>query len=749
MDPDKKKAKSSSTSAKPPKSAKSKDRETAKADQKPEGESIEIPLGISGVLPADDLEGTLIPSVKLEFESAPSTAREMLAAPDSLTVSWPIKGKAANLHDVVWPAQLSWVVYAKPRQDTSTVADTKTEPNMSTAQDNMSTTSDMSTPEENMSPVQGSTQPAKEEVVLRTTTVDGPTVVKIDGSGSFEVLVDNKAPVLDFIAAGLVGNEQVGFSLTLVKPPGAAVQKNSEKLDFNLGCTIAVETQPESGLRLGDIATYSATAMHNLLKQVPLEFRIVEQDAKDGKGTGDKIALTRRFDHGGMSKVKWTIGFADADGSWAKFSYSEESEEGDFEYGWELHAKAPTTGRWGRILTSETSLVVKKPVLKDFHVHANNPAQGDWTVAGEIEGFRDHEPRVRIALALVDSAHHCYPADPARATQVVLDKNGKFEKPLNGPKIALGPDGTTPSAEAFAILSLVATWDGKGGQNPISGFLSYDEDTFALFDPKASTATTSWEMSCAWIASVESGGIAPRGPKPKEGGVGHIPAPGPEAGGDQKSDLTLDEVVLDLIAWEGEIPHLYLDSKGYMTIGIGTCLVSKDHAKDPARTLKLPLRKVAADKFAEDSDPLADDDTKREVFGKIVVMAPKMTAADYKTQPRLALKREDVHAMVRTFLDEKAWPALKRNFPDYKEFPKCARRAMIDILYNAGPGFLDAGTPKNPPKAPKMREAILAKDWKTAAKEVPVKGRAERRQWRIDLFNYAQTLKDRQQERVS
>jgi len=697
MAPDKKKAK-------PPTAGKGKADDATEANKKPEGGSIEIPLGVSGVLPADDLEGTLIPTVKLEFELAPSSVSQKLAAPDSLTVSWPIKGKAANLHDVTWPAQLSWVVYAKPP---------------------------------------GGAPPPKEDVVLRTSTVDLPTVVKIDGAGSFEILVKDQAPVLDFIAAGLVGNERIGFTLSLAKPPGAAVQKSTEKLDFNLGCTIAVKTQPADGPCLGDLATYSATAMHNLLTKVPLEFKIVEQDAKDGKGTGDKVALTRHFEKGGMSEVKWTIGFADAEGSWAKFSYSEEFEEGDFEYGWELHAKAPTTGQWGRILASETSLIVKKPVLKDFYVHADNPAQGDWTVAGEIAGFRDHEPRVRIALALVDSAHHCYPADLSRATQVVLDKNGKFERKLSGPKIAPGPDGTT--AQAFAILSLVATWDGKGGQNPISGFLSYDEDTFALFDPKA---TTSWEKSCAWIASKEAGGVAPRAPKAKEGG-GHIPAPGPEAGGDQKSPLTLDEVVLDLVAWEGEIPHLYLDSKGYMTIGIGTCLVSKDRAKDPARTLKLPLRKVAEDKFAEDSDPLADDELKRTVFGKIVAMAPKMQAASYLTQPRLAMKRDDVHAMVNAFLDEKAWPAIKRNFPTHKDFPKCALRAMIEILYNCGPGFLDAGTPDAPPKAPKMRAAILATDWKSAAKEVPVKGRAERRQWRTDLFNFAQTLKDRQQERTS
>ena len=334
----------------------------------------------------------------------------------------------------------------------------------------------------------------------------------------------------------------------------------------------------------------------------------------------------------------------------------------------------------------------------------------------------------------------------ARSPQVVLKSDGSFEKALVGPKVVPGPDGTTPPAEAFAILSLVATWDGKGKQNPISGFLSYNEDTFALFNPKAST---SWDHSCAWIASQEAGHVAPRGPKPK-GGALHIPAPGPEAGGDPKSELKLDEIVADLVAWEGLVPHLYLDSKGYMTVGIGTCLVTKDHVREPKATLKLPLRLVDSDRFAHDSDALADDDAKRSTFNKVVVMAPKMPSDNYQTQPRLALRKEDADALVRAFLDQKASPALTRNFPDYSTFPKSARRAMVDILYNCGPGFLDSASKsnpeKNPARAPQMRAAILARNWTVAAEQVPKAGRAERRQWRMDLFNFAQTLEDLQKK---
>jgi hypothetical protein len=92
------------------------------------------------------------------------------------------------------------------------------------------------------------------------------------------------------------------------------------------------------------------------------------------------------------------------------------------------------------------------------------------------------------------------------------------------------------------------------------------------------------------------------------------------------------------------------------------------------------LRTVDTDRFATDADGAADDPTKQKVFERIAAMAPKQLAADYRTQPRLALTKAAVHAMVQGFLDDKALPALHRNFPDYEKFPKCARRAMIDIL---------------------------------------------------------------------
>lgn len=646
------------------------------------GQAVDIPLGIGAVLPADDLQGTLIPVVALAFDPTPADVAAALAAPKSLTVKWPIKGKIPNLHDLTLPVRLAWQALS-----------------------------------------------SDEKTVLRTTPAAGEAKMKIDGSGRFEILIGDQPPILDMIAAGLVGNGKVGYQVTLSSPPGVPVQKSPDKPTFNLGCKVDVTTDPATPLRLGDRARYTPT-LHPLLKQIPLEFRVVEQDATDAHGIGDTTALRREYGKGGdMKPIDWTIGFADPEGSWAKFSYSEEFEEGSFEYGWQLFAKAPSTGQWTPILASGAPLTVEKPSLGEFHVHADNPAAGEWTAAGQIVGFSAKAPRIRVALALVDASAQRYPAELARCPQAALDKDGKFEQKLTGPKVTPSATGETPPATAFAILSLVPTWDGKGEQHSVSGFLGYDEEKFALYDPAQST---SWAKSCAWIASQESTGIAPRGPKPKAGGL-QIPAPGPGDAASQSGPLTFDEHVLDTIAWEGKVAHLYLDSRGFMTVGIGICLVTEDKPRDPTRALKLPFKNL------ETGQPAKEEEI-RAAFDKVAIMPPGLQSSRYETHPRLELDEQTMRQMVRDYVDGKALPAVRRNFPEFDTFPKCVRRALLDILYNCGPAFFDDSKPKLPAKAPKLRAAILAKKWDVAANEVPAKGRVERKQWRMDLLNFAHRL---------
>jgi GH24 family phage-related lysozyme (muramidase) len=661
------------------------------AETKPKGDPIEIPLGITAVLPGEDLEGTLIPEVALVFDQVPEAVSHVLATPSALSVKWPIAGKAPNLHDLTLPAQLTWLVERPEEQPSSHTAE----------------------------------------------ATGAKTVVKIDGSGRFQVLVDNNPPVLEFIAARIVGSGKVRFSVSLREPPGAKTQELKDPVRFNLQCKVSVTTVPPSGLRLGDQAKYSIQVRDELAK-TELALCAVEQDAKDSGGGTDALAWRHVLPSRTSSDCSWTIGFSDGSGWWnSHFSYSENVEEGNFEYGWELRAKSPllpVDHEPFTILTSKAPLLVQKPKLAEFRVAAVDYNKGTWRAAGKIEGFSPSCPRVRVALRLVDRAGQRYPASDNDVPQVVLDKDGKFEKEIVGPKVAAPGAGEAPPMEVFAILSLVPTWKPDGKVNPISGFLGYNEETFALCDDAGKPG---WDPSSGWICSEKATDITPRPAAPKKG-VLQIPAPGPGALDAQTSELTIDEIMTDLVAWEGEVPHLYLDSKGLMTIGIGTCLVTSEKARDSSRTLQLPFLNLDNDKKPAEKEEI------RAAFNKVMVMPAKMGPSNYLTHPRLELTAEYIRDMVRDFVNNKAIPALKRNFPNYDHFPKCARRALIDILYNCGPGFLNDSTPKAAAKAPKMRAALLAQDWKKVSSEVPTAGRAERRKWRMDLLDFAQTWKDAQ-----
>jgi GH24 family phage-related lysozyme (muramidase) len=665
----------------------------ASADKKPAGTPTEIPLGITQILPAGDLLGTLIPALVLQFDPRPDDVAHALGSPKALTLNWPITGKVANLRDCELPCQLQWQVEYDDKS------------------------------------------PARS-----TNALGGSAKIKIDGSGKFEVLVGTNPPVLDLIAAGVVGSGTVGFTVTANEPPGALPQscpKDGRAKFQALVCSVNVKTNPETGALLGDKVTYAFT-IHELFQKTALTFYVVEQDVADQKGGGDKEAWKRPLVPGKLSDATWTIGYADDSGSWGShFSYSEEFEEGGFELGWEIRAKCPSLPDKDPLVlvSSREPLKVAKPQLMKFQVSSADYDKGTWRAEGAIAGFSANGPRVRVALALVDRAGTLYPANLADATQVALDRDGKFKADLAGPKIAAPAPGQPVPPAVFAVLSLVATWVSKEKQNPISGFLGYDKNQFALFE---NTHKTGWDLSAAWICSEKSDEIAPRPKQPRAGGGGGgaFLAPPPSAGDPQDSELTLNEIAADLVASEGDVPYMYLDCYGYVTVGIGTCLVPGDKKKrsnqlDPSLAVKLPFKSREPGKPEK-----ADEDDIRKAFGNVARMQKGLHPADrYLTHPHLELEHTDVLAEVQKYVDT-AKDYLNKVLPGFDHFPKAARRAILDIVYNRGAGHF------GPKKNYEIRKAVLVRDWKRAAEHVPRDGQASRRQWRMDCFAYAQAFDD-------
>ncbi len=82
--------------------------------------------------------------------------------------------------------------------------------------------------------------------------------------------------------------------------------------------------------------------------------------------------------------------------------------------------------------------------------------------------------------------------------------------------------------------------------------------------------------------------------------------------------------------------------------------------------------------------------------------------------------------------------SLEKKFPDFKNYPPAAQRALLDMEYNIGQ------TKFNAQKWPGLFSAVKSRDWQTAAKESHRTGIGEDRNiWTKDLFQRASRQKVR------
>lgn len=145
---------------------------------------------------------------------------------------------------------------------------------------------------------------------------------------------------------------------------------------------------------------------------------------------------------------------------------------------------------------------------------------------------------------------------------------------------------------------------------------------------------------------------------------------------------------------EGNIEHMYVDTTGNVTVGVGHRL------PDASATVGLAfLRNV-------DDTPATEQETKAEfavVHGK-----PKGNPASFYTQfTKLHLAQSTIDGLLTKDL-EQAVSGLKRDFPDYDSYPTGVREALIDMAFNLGNAGLVNGFPK-------FTGHIRNRAWKAAA----------------------------------
>ena len=169
--------------------------------------------------------------------------------------------------------------------------------------------------------------------------------------------------------------------------------------------------------------------------------------------------------------------------------------------------------------------------------------------------------------------------------------------------------------------------------------------------------------------------------------------------------------------YEGKISNMYLDSKGFVTVGVGHLL------KDLSSAQKLSFKK-------SNGAPASKEEIKAD-YDSVKKQPKNRLASYYKNHVKLKLSDRDIDTLTDNHIDSFE-SELKMVFSDFYTYPSEVKLALFDIIFNVGMTDLNN-------QWPVFKKAVKAKDWSTAAKESNRKHpiSKERNKYVKDLFEKA------------
>lgn len=185
------------------------------------------------------------------------------------------------------------------------------------------------------------------------------------------------------------------------------------------------------------------------------------------------------------------------------------------------------------------------------------------------------------------------------------------------------------------------------------------------------------------------------------------------------SPMVLARLRKKLEEYEGKINHMYIDSEGYVTIGVGHLITNVTSAQN------LTLYTTKGKKATKPEIKLDFDTVNKQIKNKL--------ASYYKQFTKLTMKDVDIEKQLDKHIVsfEKE---LKRVYSGFSALPEDVKLALFDMIFNLGQRNLKAY--KN------MNAAIAKSDWLIAAKESNrPKGTARRNKYVSDLFIKADNAK--------
>ncbi len=168
------------------------------------------------------------------------------------------------------------------------------------------------------------------------------------------------------------------------------------------------------------------------------------------------------------------------------------------------------------------------------------------------------------------------------------------------------------------------------------------------------------------------------------------------------------EVINNTEKYEGRIPHLYLDTRGLVTVGIGHLIPNKASMAFVVMYKKGANNTLALASLAEKR---AEYDTiKKQPYGF------SRNASSYKAHTALVMKNHDIVAQkekhILTFYGElaKYYTTVNGFAKNFDAMPHPVQKALFDMVFNLGITKLRT-------QYVKMNNAIKKENWVAAAAE--------------------------------
>ncbi len=214
-----------------------------------------------------------------------------------------------------------------------------------------------------------------------------------------------------------------------------------------------------------------------------------------------------------------------------------------------------------------------------------------------------------------------------------------------------------------------------------------------------------------------------------------------------KTLLSQNEDMINFITGhEDNIPYMYLDTKGNVTVGKGFMIPDVDSAG------RYPFYYgTSSENLIKQANPHdirdAYNKVKRKSYGQGVVAKSFNPFSSGSDLSKIGLNNDFIQQEIIRRLDA-SQKSLERKFRSFDQRPYPAQKALMDMEYNIGnPKFqhtiIDPSTGQNKPGWPKLFDALTNEDYAQAARQSHRKDVSEEQNKAIyDLFMEADRIKN-------